>query len=177
MTSDREQHPRRSVHADASAWGEMLAAAYRDIADRTMRDLPIFNEALSVEAIGFRAREGRVVGIMVTPWFMNVVISMRDGTSQSSPGTGSNLRLRFPAGEIEFTVSELAPVGSLASYSLFSPMFEFEDMASARATAEAVLAALMSPANRAASHGPDAPHISPIDRRHFLRRVLAERRA
>ncbi|NOJ44843.1 [NiFe]-hydrogenase assembly chaperone HybE [Bradyrhizobium sp. WSM 1744] len=175
MISDREQHPRRSVHADASAWGEMLAAAYRDIADRSMRDLPIFNEALSVEAIGFRAREGRVVGMMVTPWFMNVVTRMRDGTSQSSPGT--NLRLRLPAGDIEFTVSELAPVGSIASYSLFSPMFEFEDMASARATAEAVLAALMSPANRAASHGPDAPNITPIDRRTFLRGVQTERRA
>ncbi|WOH52215.1 [NiFe]-hydrogenase assembly chaperone HybE [Bradyrhizobium sp. sBnM-33] len=177
MTSDREQHSRTSMHADASAWGEMLSAAYRDIADRTMRDLPIFNEALSVEAIALRAREGRIVGMMVTPWFMNVVTPMRDGISQSSPGPGSNLRLRFPAGEIEFTVSDLVPVGSIASYSLFSPMFEFEDMASARATAEAALAALMSPANRAASHGTDAPHISSFDRRHFLHGVLTERRA
>ncbi|OCK53954.1 [NiFe]-hydrogenase assembly chaperone HybE [Bradyrhizobium sp. LMTR 3] len=176
MTPDREQHSRRSMHPDASAWGEMLAAAYRDIADRTMRDLPIFNEALSVEAIGFRAREGRVVGMMITPWFMNVVTLMRDRTSHSPPSPGSNLRLRFPAGEIEFTVSEMAPVGSIASYSLFSPMFEFEHMTSARATAEAALAALMSPANRAASHGPDARHDS-IDRRHFLRGVLTERRA
>ncbi|WP_063830304.1 [NiFe]-hydrogenase assembly chaperone HybE [Bradyrhizobium murdochi] len=176
MTPDRERHSRRSMHVAASAWGEILAAVYRDIADRTMRDLPIFNEALSIEAIGFRAREGRVVGMMVTPWFMNVVTPMRDRTSHSPPSPGSNLRLRFPAGEIEFTVSELALVGSIASYSLFSPMFEFKDMTSARATAEAALAALMSPANRPASHGPDARHGS-IDRRHFLRGVLTERRA
>ncbi|WP_065754134.1 [NiFe]-hydrogenase assembly chaperone HybE [Bradyrhizobium paxllaeri] len=176
MTPDCEQRSCRSLHADASAWGERLAAAYRDIADRTMRHLPIFNEVLSIEAIGFRAREGRVVGMMVTPWFMNVVTPIRDGASQSSPSPGSNLRLRFPAGQIEFTVGELAPVGLIASYSLFSPMFEFEHMTSARATAEAALAALMSPANRAALHGPDARPGS-IDRRHFLRIVLTERRA
>ncbi|KRR28101.1 hypothetical protein CQ14_37150 [Bradyrhizobium lablabi] len=176
MTPDREQRFCRSLHADASAWGERLAAAYRDITDRTMRHLPIFNDVLSIAAIDFRAREGRVVGMMVTPWFMNVVTLMRDCTSQSSPSPGSNLRLRFPAGEIEFTVSEPAAVGLIASYSLFSPMFEFEHMASARATAEAGLAALMSPANRAALDGPDARPGS-IDRRHFLRGVLTERRA
>ncbi|WP_349253234.1 [NiFe]-hydrogenase assembly chaperone HybE [Bradyrhizobium sp. CB3481] len=58
MTSDRDQHPHTSVHADPSAWGKMLAAVYRDIANRAVRDLPTFNKTLSVEAIGFRAHEG-----------------------------------------------------------------------------------------------------------------------
>ncbi|MBO4227484.1 [NiFe]-hydrogenase assembly chaperone HybE [Bradyrhizobium neotropicale] len=178
MTADFELDARRSEHADASAaWGEMLAAAYRDIADRTMRELPIFNEALSVEAIGFRALESRVVGVVVTPWFMNAVTPVRDGTSPSPLDVGPRLRLRFPARDIEFTVCKFAAVGSIATYSLFSPMLEFEDMVSARATAEVALAALMSPANRAASHDRDAPHLSSIDRRHFLLGVLTELRA
>ncbi|KRR02255.1 hydrogenase formation protein HupJ [Bradyrhizobium jicamae] len=175
MTSDRDQHPRSSMHADPSAWGEMLAAVYRDIANRAVRDLSIFNEALSVEAIGFRVQGGRVVGIMVTPWFMNVVMPVPDGASQSSPARDPDLRVRFPGGDLEFTISELALVGPIASCSLFSPMFEFEDMATARATAETVFAALMSPADSAASHGLHAPHISLIDRRHFLRGLLTER--
>ncbi len=178
MTAEFEQHRRRSAHADTPAdWGGMLAAAYRDIADRTMRELPIFNEALSVEAIGFRALEGRVVGVVVTPWFMNVVTPVRDGSSPSPLDLGSRLRLRFPAGHVEFTVCELAAVGSIASCSLFSPMLEFDDMVSARATAELALAALMSPPNRAASHHRDAPHLNSIGRRHFLLGVLTGLRA
>ncbi|MGY3621679.1 [NiFe]-hydrogenase assembly chaperone HybE [Bradyrhizobium sp. USDA 10063] len=178
MTPDREQHPRRRAHADASGWGEKLAAAYRDIADRIMRDLPIFNEALGVEAIGVRAREGRVVGTMVTPWFMNMITPVRNGTSQSSRDAGLNLHLRSLSSDIESAVSEVAPVGSIASCSLFSPMFQFEDMvASARTTAESVLAAVISPSSRVASLGPGAPQLSSIDRLHFLRGALTERRA
>ena len=36
--------------ADAVAWGELLAGSYREIGDRAMRDLPIYNDALGVEA-------------------------------------------------------------------------------------------------------------------------------
>lgn len=164
------------MHADPAAWGEMLAAAYRDIGNHAVRNLPIFNETLSVEAVGFRLHEGRVIGIMVTPWFMNVVIPVPDGASQSFRARDTHLLVRFPAGDIQFTVSEVALVGPIASCSLLSPMFGFEDMATACATAEAALAALMSAADTAASHGRDAPHIRSIDRRHFLQGLLTARR-
>ncbi|WP_349253233.1 [NiFe]-hydrogenase assembly chaperone HybE [Bradyrhizobium sp. CB3481] len=114
---------------------------------------------------------------MVTPWFMNVVMLAPGDASQASPARDPHLSVRFPAGDIEFAVSEIALVGPIASCSLFSPMFEFEDMATVRATAGAALAALLSSADRAASHGPDTSHISSIDRRHFLRGLLTEGRA
>lgn len=60
--------------ANAEAWGELLAGSYREIGERAMRDLPIYNDALGVEAVGFRWFNGTTIGIMVTPWFMNVVI-------------------------------------------------------------------------------------------------------
>lgn len=157
----------RDPAPDAVAWGERLAAAYRDIGDRAMRDLPIYNDALDVEAIGFRRFEGAVIGIMVTPWFMNVVMPADQIARAVS---GSSLRVRLPAGEIELALSEVQPIGRIASCSLFSPMFGFADMAAARATAEAALAELMLPAdNRAAA-------TSTIDRRNFLRGALTERR-
>ncbi|MDF0497300.1 [NiFe]-hydrogenase assembly chaperone HybE [Bradyrhizobium yuanmingense] len=176
MTPDRERYPRRSERTDASAWGERLAEGYRGISDRIMRELPFFNKALSVEAIGFRGHEGGIVGVMVTPRFMNVVISAPHGTAQSSTGPRSGLRLRFPCGALEFSPAEVAPVGPIASASLFSPMFGFDDMASTRAIAEAALAVLMSPVDHPASHWPNAPWLGLIDRRHFLRGELAERR-
>jgi [NiFe] hydrogenase assembly HybE family chaperone len=158
--------------ADAMAWGELLAGSYRDIGDRAMRDLPIYNDALGVEAVGFRRFNGTIVGIMVTPWFMNVVMP----ASAARETSGTSLRIRFPAGDIEFALSEVGQMGQIASCSLFSPMFQFADMAAARATAEAALAELMLPADSEEAVRRREPATTPIDRRNFLRGTLTERR-
>lgn len=159
--------------AEAAAWGERLARAYREIGERAMRDLPIYNEVLGVEAVGFRRWNDTVVGIMVTPWFMNVVLPAGDLAPDAS---APRLRLTFPAGDIEFALSEVEPVGRIASCSLFSPMFDFADMVAARATAAAALAELMLPADSEEAVRRRAPATSTIDRRNFLRGVLTERR-
>lgn len=175
MAPDSGPHSSTGGHVDPSAWGEMLAGAYRKVSERVMRDLPIFNDALAVEAVGFRRIDGTIIGVVVTPWFMNVVTPADDGAMRSAPA-GSNVRLRFPAGNIEFTISEVAAAGRIASCSLFSPMFCFSDMSSARATAEAALDALMVPADREET-ADRRGHTGSIDRRNFLRGVLTERRA
>lgn len=158
---------------DAVAWGERLACAYRQIGDRAMRDLPIYNDALDVAAVGFRWFDGTIIGIMVTPWFMNVVMPAGEIASEVSEPTR---RFRLPAGDIEFALSEVEPVGRIASCSLFSPMFQFADMASARATAQAALAELMLPADQEEATHRREPATGAIDRRNFLRGVLTERR-
>ncbi|WP_375161008.1 [NiFe]-hydrogenase assembly chaperone HybE [Bradyrhizobium sp. RDT46] len=158
--------------ADAVAWGERLAGSYQEIGDRAMRDLPIYNDALGVEAVGFRRFNGTIIGIMVTPWFMNVVMPA-DAMRETA---GTTLRVRLPAGDIEFALSEVGQIGQIASCSLFSPMFEFADMAAARATAEAALAELMLPDDSEEAVRRREPATTPIDRRSFLRGTLAERR-
>ncbi len=173
MTPDRAQHL-PGVDADPSAWGDMLARVYREIGERTMRDLPIFNEVLEVEAIGFRRFGDSTVGILVTPWFMNVVLAPGDDVRGAA---GSSLRRRFPAGDVEFTLTEVASAGRIAACSLFSPMFQFGDMASARETAEAALDALMAPAEVDENVRGGHPSSGAIGRRDFLRGRLAERGA
>jgi len=158
---------------DAEAWGDLLADAYCQIGDRVMRDLPIYNDALGVEAVGFRRYNGTIVGIMITPWFMNVTTSV-DAVVRAAPG--SSLRMCFPAGDVEFTLSEVAQVGRVASCSLFSPMSDFADMAFARATAEAALSELMRPSHSEEAISRCEPATSTIDRRSFLRGVLTDRR-
>lgn len=171
MMPDTGQHSVSEVGVDPAAWGGMLAAAYRAVGERTMRELPIYNDALGVEAIGFRVFNGKIVGIMITPWFMNVVMPAEAGAP------GPRLRVRFPIGEIDFTVSDVAPVGRIATCSLFSPMSEFADMASARAVAEAALETLMRPAAEDEAAGRRSPAAaSSIDRRSFLRGALTEPR-
>lgn len=157
--------------AGAAAWGELLAGVYREIGARAMHDLPIYNDALGVEAIGFRRFNGTIVGIMVTPWFMNVIMP-----ASADAQAGAMQRMRFPTGDIEFVVSQVSPIGPIASCSLFSPMSEFADMDVARATAEAALAELMLPADSEEAVRRREPATPPIDRRNFLRGALTERR-
>ncbi|WP_100176598.1 [NiFe]-hydrogenase assembly chaperone HybE [Bradyrhizobium nitroreducens] len=157
--------------ADAAAWGELLAGAYREIGARAMQDLPIYNDALGVEAVGFHRFNGTTVGIMVTPWFMNVMMPASAGAQ-----AGATQRMRFPTGEIEFVVSKVVPIGNIASCSLFSPMSEFADMEAARATAEAALAELMLAADSEEAVRRREPPTPQIDRRNFLRGALTERR-
>lgn len=162
-----------ATDADAAAWGQRLAHVYREIGERAMHDLPIYNGALDVEAVGFRVFNGTIIGIMVTPWFMNVLIPAGEMAPAASAST---LRFRFPAGDIEFILGDLNHAGRIASCSLFSPMFGFADAASARATAEAAVNELMLPADGKEATRCREPATSAIDRRSFMRAVLTEQR-
>jgi [NiFe] hydrogenase assembly HybE family chaperone len=129
----------------AAEAGERLAAAYQAIAARC-RDLPIYNRALTVEAVGFRAHDGAAIGVLVTPWFMNLVaIDLPGGPARTRQPAGSTVRHSLPAGGIDFIVAEVTGIGRVDAASLFSPMFAFDDPAVARATASAALEAALKP--------------------------------
>ena len=117
-----------------------LANAYRRTA-LSMKGLPIYNPTLAVEAIGFRSHDGRDVGVMVTPWFMNITV-LPSETDKGVWMNGGTLRLSFPSGVYDFMVSELADVGLIASCSLFSPMNNFTDHEAAQIAAVAAADAL-----------------------------------
>ena len=129
----------------ATRAGEALAAAYAVVHDRAMRGLPICNPALAVEAVGFRPHGGSALGVVVTPWFMNLVLTALPGHEPADLPAGAIRSLTFPAGTVTFTVSEVAGVGRVDSASLFSPMFSFDNQATARETAAATLEALLAP--------------------------------
>ncbi len=120
-----------------------LANAYRRAALK-VKGLPIYNPTLAVEAVGFRLHEGRRVGVVLTPWFMNLTVlpSTEDRAVWVSGGT---VRLAFPSGAYDFTVSELDDVGLVGCCSLFSTMSEFTDHEAARLAASTVAEALFEP--------------------------------
>ena len=146
------------------AIGDRIARIYGEIQATAMRGAPICNDALVVEAIGFQNFAGYVLGVVVTPWFMNLIIAESPG-QRARPTQG--LRLRFPAGDVDFNASELNGFGWLASCSLFSPMAEFLDQESARAAARAALGALFDPRLRDAPAKPRATG-EKLDRRALL---------
>ena len=133
------------ANRQAAEAGKRLAAAYQAIAERT-RDLPIYHHALTVEAVGFRAHEGVALGVIVTPWFMNLVaVDLPGGPARARQPAGSTVRRSLPAGGIDFIVAEVDGVGRVDGASLFSPMFAFNDPAVARATASAALEEALKP--------------------------------
>jgi [NiFe] hydrogenase assembly HybE family chaperone len=119
---------------------EALAAAFRHIADTRMRNMPLCNPALCVEAIGFRDWRGDRVGVLVTPWSMNLICLPGPDSRWQPAASGSMHSLPLPSGDYDFLNAREDAIGDYLSSSLFSPMFEFADMTQARSVAEAVLA-------------------------------------
>jgi [NiFe] hydrogenase assembly HybE family chaperone len=156
---------------DAIAYAATLEAIYRHIGECSMHDLPIYNHGLAVEAVGFAAHDGAISGILITPWFMNLMLLPSD-EALATRALGSSFSQTFPIGLLDFTVGEIAGLGRIASCSLYSPMFEFADMAAARANAEAAIAEIRHPEPEV----PTARVVSALDRRSFLRGALTEPR-
>lgn len=154
-------------------FASLLENCYRRIGECSMRDLPIYNDALAVEAVGFRTHGDALAGILITPWFMNLMLRPIDG-SLASCSPGSSIAHAFPVGAIDFNVGDIEGIGRIASCSLFSPMFEFSTMEQARATAEAAFVEILLPP---VEHERPATKVATaVDRRRFLRGELAERR-
>jgi [NiFe] hydrogenase assembly HybE family chaperone len=169
---------RIGAQARATATGTALLAFYRAAGERSMRDLPIYHASLDFAAVGFCAHDDRALGIIVTPWFMNLILAPLDGSDGQRPG--ATVARGLPAGTFEFSVCALDGIGLIESCSLFSPMFEFADHAAALATAEAVLAAVLDPqfdaaaaADGGAGPAKAAPAEVAIDRRRFLRGAVS----
>lgn len=125
-----------------------LETEFSRIQHERMADVPMLNPALQVEAVGFMAWEGYCLGILITPWFMNLMLLSPEGDAWSHLPSGTCISHRFPSGTYEFILGEEARIGRYLMCSLFSPVFEFQDQAAAVATAKAVMENLMDAANR-----------------------------
>lgn len=149
----------------AAAIGERLAARYRHIAETAMADVPICNAALAVASCDFRAWGGQAIGIVVTPWFMNLIATALPGTDVAPTANGSSVRLALPSGEVEFIAGDLEGIGRIDACSLFSPVLEFETMEAAVETAREAMRAFFDVA--ALAEPPKPP--SSVNRRDLLR--------
>ena len=149
--------------AEARALGERFEEAFRELHRGRMRDVPFLNPALHVQAVNFRPyadeRVGAAtLGILITPWFMNLIASDLPGGTPSAPaGMGMTVRIGLPAGEVDFIAGELEGIGRVDSCSLFSPVFEFASMEAAVETAEEAVRAFFDPATLEPPPAPPAP--------------------
>ncbi len=148
-----------------------LVERFRVIGETAMRDLPLFNGQLEVEAVGFRPYANAWMGVLITPWFMNLIRLPDKLIPMNMDRVGHKERLVLPAGERELVVGGDEVIGAYEALSLHSPMYAFENQEQARHEAQRSLENFFQPAEDpvTAENGrlwADPPKVS---RRAFLR--------
>jgi [NiFe] hydrogenase assembly HybE family chaperone len=133
---------------DFQTLSNKLESIYTMIEKERMDDVPILNKALSVKAIGFCEWDTHIMGVMLTPWFMNLMLLPGKEEDWSELISLSKTSYTFPSGKYEFIVGEEEGIGKYQMCSLFSPVFEFQDQETAIVTAEAVMDQLMDEINQ-----------------------------
>ena len=162
-----------------------LEAAFRRIEVERMAGVGVLNPALAVEVVGFSRWQDYWLGVLVTPWFMNLVLVPASDAGWKQAAGGERIFHRFASGDYAFLGGQEPEAGEFQSCALFSPMDRFPDQESARAVArEALLALHAVPAGKeratAGAHSLEAGVTSldegapqqPQSRREFLHRIF-----
>ncbi len=156
---------------------QRLVETFRRIQAERMTDLPILNPYIDVEAVGFRRWQGQWVGVLVTPWHIGLYVLPGDEATWPRVARGASYSWALPLGDYDFLMDQEAGFGPYHVCTLMSPVTQFTDQATARASAEALMAQLFAnggageaQAAHAAAAQPEEPLTSKgVSRRHFLR--------
>jgi [NiFe] hydrogenase assembly HybE family chaperone len=141
-----------------------LEEAFRRIENDRMQGMALLNPALRVEAVGFQAHGDGWLGVLITPWFINLVMLPRDASQWRELAPARATTESFPLGEFEFLVGRDETLGAYKSCTLFSPALEFTDQEAARNAALAALEVLYAQPIPA-----EPPAAETVSRRAFLR--------
>ncbi len=160
---------------------DKLVTAYRDTVQPRMCGLPMYNAALRVEAVGFAPYDGCLCGVLVTPWFMNLVLLPGEGDDWSGLATGKMVKVIFPAGDYRFTLSVPKGIDAHLSLPLFTTVQAIDDQDMACAVAAGVLQRLYRETGEPVQADPVEAGLDnsglqrPLSRRELLRvRLSAE---
>jgi len=129
---------------------QTLESVFRRIEQERMQEMPMCNPNLRVQAIGFQPWGEYLLGIMITPWFMNLMLlpqSERTLDAMAQQQEGSKQTHIFPSGRYEFASGRETGLGHYQVCSLFSPLLEFDQQSLVVEVAQAVLTELMQAEN------------------------------
>ena len=150
---------------------EVLEKIFNEIHQHQMQGIPVVNPALKVEAIEFGEWEGHWLGVLITPWFMNLLLLPKLGSAwpELKHGKGNELVLSFPQGSYKFSAREEDQIGSYLSCSLASPVHEWKSHAEIRQTAVDVMRLIKSLPVVQISDDEPVAEACEMSRRGFLR--------
>ncbi|MEH6469872.1 MAG: [NiFe]-hydrogenase assembly chaperone HybE [Halopseudomonas sp.] len=115
----------------------LITASYQQALATTQQSKS--NPSLEVAAVSFQHHHGQQLGVIVTPWFMGLLLLPVEIEGWRDNQTGDAHKETFPAGDFEFTHGWDSKFGAFGSYPLFPSMDEFTDQAAALQMAERVM--------------------------------------
>lgn len=121
-----------------------LVHRFTHIGETGMRDLPVYNHNLEVEAVGFQPTEEGWLGVLITPWFINAIL-LPEQRSASSVPLGEKITHELASGEHVFSVGEDDELGRYDFITLASPTLKYNSQQVARAAAQKALTKLLTP--------------------------------
>lgn len=136
--------------------------------DAEMRDLPIYNDKVDIEAIGFRPfGDAALLGVVLTPWFMNLIVLPIEPVPMNMAEIGRTVSIELAAGKRNFVVGGDEDIGLYQAFSLHSPLLTFTLPGQARAEAQRMLGLLTTPPEEAAQAA-STSRSAAVDRRALL---------
>ncbi|MEG3639684.1 [NiFe]-hydrogenase assembly chaperone HybE [Magnetococcus sp. PR-3] len=129
---------------DAQALMQQLEATFTAIEQNQMQGLPLLNPMLHVEAVGFQRWQEGWLGVVITPWLMNLMWLPDDRGALEEATLGDKQDYRFPERSYTMLVNEFEGVGRCWTFSVHSPMSEFPAHDTTVARAEAFLEVLLT---------------------------------
>ena len=114
------------------------------IAVTRMADVPIVNPRLRVETVGFRLWQGFWVGVLVTPWSINLVLLPGDDVPLEPLRQDEKRAWTFSSGTYQFMGLSEPQLGPCQMCPLLSPVAEFVAHEQAVALAREIAAALFT---------------------------------
>lgn len=168
--------PTRSAVPRSDDPSEFLAAHYEHAWQTRGRELPFVNPALAVETIGFSRQQGDWLGVVVTPWFINLFLFSGGGELWGDIPAGQRRYVNLPCGTLQFIADDDPDLGPYQYCPLIAPVSSVPDMATARqAGLDAMAAVIEPPAPPVADAAPAEPAKRDVSRRGFLRALTGRR--
>jgi len=128
-------NPTRSVHH-----------AFERIHRERMVGLPILNDALQVDVVGFIGLQERWIGVLITPWCLNLMVLPMNDDGWQPPAEGVWRHETFPGQAFQLLGGVEEEVGSYAFRSLASPVTGYPNHEAVRDIARELLKQLLIPA-------------------------------
>ena len=110
---------------DPQSIAKIVEHTFNKIHRENMQGIPILNSRINVQALGFQHYQGRIIGIIITPWLMNVILLPSEDEDWSNLALGHKESHSFPSKTYRFLANEIDGIGFCQTHSLYSPMNEF----------------------------------------------------
>lgn len=120
-----------------------VRAVFEHIRRTRMAEVPFLNPKLQVDIVGWRAWQGEWLGVLVTPWSINLMLLPGGGGKFRALAMDERQSWSFPSGTYDFMGGDEEGLGAYQICSLFSPVLQFATHDAAVAAARAAIEALL----------------------------------